>query len=195
MNDFVKRVLERARPTGIHEFTFQSWSVPGKTTSEAVGLLPVPNVDGAKVLARVMDLDHYVGNIAHVVECRTIPDPARAPAVRFYQRIKLPVIGDLHHELAMQRLEGTPGGFEIAAWELLPRETEALSTKVGIRSQYSDGAWLVAPGVVGYALSTCPRREDVGRLKWAAMTTGAEVAASKMIRENIEGMVRWASRG
>lgn len=198
MNEFVRRVLERAKSSGVREYTFHSWSAPGKVTQEACGLLPVPGADAAKILGRVMDVGRYVGNVDHVVECRVVPPPAGAQAspgaVRFYQRIKLPLLGDVHHELVMRRLEGTPGGFEIAAWELLARETEALSPKVGIRSQYSDGAWLVAPGLVGYALSTCPRREDVGLLKWKALTTGAEVAASKMIRENIEGMVRWAGR-
>ena len=196
MNEFMKRVLERASSSGIREWTFKSWSTPGKATSEAVGLLPVPGADATKILGRVMDVDHYVGNVAHVVESRSIPDPAYVPpaAVRFYQRIKVPIIGELHHEIVMRRLAGSPGGFEACAWELLGRETEALSPKVGIRSQYSDGAWLVAPGLVGYALSTCPKRDDVGILKWKALTTGAEVAAGKMIRENIEGMVRWASR-
>lgn len=193
MNDFVRRVLERAKPT-VREYTFSSWSAAGKTTQEALGLLPVAGADAEKVLGRVMDVGRYVGNIDHVVECRAIADPAHQPpgAVRFYQRIKVPLLGELHHELVMRRLE--QGGWRIAAWELLPRETEALSTKVGIRSAYSDGAWLVGPGVVGYALSTSPRREDVGLLKWKALTTGADVAASKMIRENIEGMVRWANR-
>lgn len=196
MNDFVKRVLERATSTGVRDYTFKSWSVPGKATSEAVGVLPVPGADAARVLGRVMDVGRYVGNVDHVVESRAIADPNFQPpaAVRFYQRIKIPILGELHHDLVMRRIEGTPGGWEIAAWELNQRETEALSSKVGIRSQYSDGAWLVAPGLVGYALSSAPRREDVGLLKWKALTSGGEIAAPKMIRENIEAMVRWASR-
>lgn len=196
MNEFVKRVLERARPTGVHEYVFHSWSAPGKVTSEAVGLLPVANADAEKILGRVMDVDHYVGNIAHVAESRSIKDPAYTPpaAVRFYQRVKLPLLGELHQEIVLRRLDDAPGGFQICAWEMLPRETEALSPKVGIRGQYSDGAWMVAPGVVGYALSTCPRREDVGLIKWKALTSGAEVAAGRLIRENIENMVRWAQR-
>lgn len=196
MNDFITRVLERARSGGVHEYVFQSWSAAGKATQEAVGLLPVPGADAEKLLGRVMDVDRYVGNMGHVAESRAIPDPAYTPptSVRFYQRVKLPLLGELHQEIVLRRLEGAPGGFQIAVWEMLPRETEALSPKVGIRSQYSDGAWMVAPGLVGYALSTCPRREDVGLLRWKALTTGAEVAASRMIRENIENMVRWAAR-
>jgi hypothetical protein len=194
MNAFITRVLEKVTSAGIREYTFKSWSVPGKVTSEAVGLLPVPGADAEKILGRVMDVGRYVGNVDHVVESRAIADPryVMPKAVRFYQRVKLPLLGDVHQELVLERIQAS--GFEIAVWELLAKETEALSAKVGIRSAYSDGGWLVAPGVVGYALSTCPKREDVGLLKWKALTTGAEVAASKLIRENIEGMVRWANR-
>lgn len=195
-SEFVQRVLRHVTSSGVRDYVFRHWSAPGKVTDEAVGVLPVPGADPERVLARVMDVDHYVGNVAHVVECRSIPDPAHTPpqAVRFYQRVKLPLLGDVHHELVMERLAGQHAGFEVAAWRLLGPETEKLSAKVGIRSQYSDGAWLVAPGLVGYALSTAPRRDDVGFIKWKALTTGAEVAASRLIRENIEGMARWTAR-
>ena len=198
-NQFVERVLQRVRADGVRAYEFHHWSLPGKVTEETVGLLPVPDLDPEALLARVLDVNHYVGNVDHVVECRSVADPAIEPtaapgAVRFYQRIKVPLLGDVHHELVLRRLEGAPGGFQIAAWEMLERETEALPAKRGIRSAYNDGAWLVAPGLVGYALSSCPRREDVGLLKWKAMTSGAEMAASRMIRENIEGMVRWSKR-
>ncbi len=92
----------------------------------------------------------------------------------------------------MLSLDGEHAGYQIASWRLLEEETAALSGKMAIRSQYSDGAWLVAPGVVAYALSSAPRREDVGFIKWKALTTGADVAAAKVIRENIAAMARWA---
>jgi hypothetical protein len=140
-------------------------------------------------------VDHYVGNVAHVTECRAIADPAYTPPakVRFYQRIKIPLLGEIHHELVLE-MAGTHGGFEVAAWSMLERETEKLSTRVGMRSQYSDGAWLAMPGLVAYAFSSAPRREDVGFLKWKAMTAGADVAAPKVLRENIDGTARWAAR-
>jgi hypothetical protein len=141
-----------------------------------------------------MDVDHYKGSIPHVVECRSIADPRFTPPekVRFYQRVNIPIIGDIHHELALSLL-GERNGYQIAAWQMLDRETEALSGKQAIRSGYNEGAWLVAPGVVGYALSSAPRREDVGFIKWKALTAGADVAASKVIRDNIASMARWAS--
>jgi hypothetical protein len=112
---------------------------------------------------------------------------------RFYQRIKVPVIGSVHHELVLIRA-GQVDDYEVAYWYMLEEETKALGKKKGFRSQYNDGAWLIKPGVVGYALSSAPIREDVGFLKWKALTIGADVAVSKVIRDNIEGMSRWAVR-
>ena len=48
--------------------------------------------------------------------------------------------------------------------------------------------------VVGYALASAPKKQDVGRLKFAALTKGADAAASKVLKANIEGMARWAAR-
>ncbi|MBI4955096.1 MAG: hypothetical protein HY908_23945 [Myxococcales bacterium] len=192
---FLARVMQHVRSTGVTSYQFAHWPVPGKPTDEGVGLLPVPGIDAERLIARVLDVDHYVGNLNHVVECRTVADAALAArkVVRFYQRIKIPMLGDVHHELAFERLPVT-NGFEVAAWHLLDKETAALSAKAAARSQYCDGAWLVAPGLIGYALSSAPRREDVGFLKWKALTTGADVAASKVVRENIECMARWAGK-
>jgi hypothetical protein len=196
LNPFLTRVMQRmpAAGAGVSDYVFKHWSAPGKVTDEALGVLAVPGVDVEKFLARVMDLGAYVGPIPHVVESRIVPDPAHTPprAARFYQRVKIPLLGDVHQELVIER-KGAHAGWEIAAWTMLERETAALS-KDAIRGQYNDGAWLVAPGVVGYALSSAPRRDDVGFLKWKALTTGADVAASKVIRDNIAAMARWASR-
>src|SRR6185503_14229452 len=97
----------------------------------------------------VMDVDHYVGPIPHVTESRAIADPRYVlpEKVRFYQRVNIPILGEIHQQ--------------VAAWHLCAPETEALSPKKAIRAQYSDGAWLVAPGVVGYALTSAPKRDDV----------------------------------
>ncbi len=194
---FLKRVLEQvpSHGTGITDWVFKRWSVPGKVTEETVGLLPVPGVDAKKFLARVMDVGHYTGPIPHVSESRAVADPAYLPPEkqRFYQRVKIPLLGEVHQECVLEML-GEVGGYEVAAWHMLERETEALSPKQGIRGQYSDGAWMVAPGVVGYALSSAPRRDDVGFLKWKALTTGADVAAAKVIRGNIAAMAAWAAK-
>ncbi len=197
-NAFLGRLLERLPPggKGVTDYQFKSWTPPGKPTAEALGLLPVPGVDATRLLAKVMDVDKYKGAIPHVVESRSIKDPRFVPPekVRFYQRVKIPIIGDVHQELVLS-LVGERAGYQVAVWQLLDKETEALSGKEAIRSAYSEGAWVVAPGVVGYALSSAPRREDVGFIKWKALTTGADVAASKVIRDNIAAMARWAGQG
>ena len=55
-------------------------------------------------------------------------------------------------------------------------------------------AQVAAPGRLGYALGSAPRRDDVGFLKFKAMTAGADAAATRVLRANIEGLGRWAAR-
>lgn len=194
-SEFLKRVFEKVPQGTVSSFFFKSWKVPGKPTEEGVGILPVSGADPEKLLARVMDVDHYLGNIDHVVQCRGIADPRFEPPgqVRFYQRIKIPLLGAVQHELVLTDA-GEHQGYRVATWQMLRPETAGLNPKEGARSQYSDGAWLVAPGVVGYALSSAPRRSDVGFLKWKALTKGADVGAATVLKGNIEGMARWAAR-
>ena len=177
-------------------FEFSSWEQAGKATQEGVGVLKVPPVDVERVAARVMDVDHYTGNIAHVEECRAIVDKAWLPpkAVRFYQRINVPMLSRIHHELVLTD-QGERNGWRVLAWHMLEAPTGALSNAQAARSAYSDGAWLIRPDAVGYALSSAPQRDDVGRLKFAALTKGADAAAAKVVKANIEGMVAWARRG
>lgn len=192
---FVERVLQHLPPRPPAAFTFAHWSHAGRPTDEGFGLMPIPGLDPDRVLDAVMDVDHYVGNVEHVAACRSIPDPRFPPPdrVRFYQRIDVPVLGSIHHELVLHRV-GERSGYHVAAWDVLRAETDALSPKVALRSDYNHGAWFAAPGVLGYALGSAPKREDVGFLKWKALTSGADAAASRVVKANIEGMARWAAR-
>lgn len=190
---FVERVFQHLPPNPPADWEFWHWKHAGRPTDEGVGMLPVAGVDPDKFIAAVLDVDHYVGNVEHVSVCRAIPDPRFAGAVRFYQKIDLPMLGNVHHELLLHDL-GTRNGYRVAAWTVLRDETDKLSTKDGFRSDYNHGAWLVAPGRVAYALGSAPKRSDVGMLKWTALTTGADLAASRVVRSNIEGMARWAAR-
>ena len=188
---FVDRVFSNLPAVG-GRFTFKSWAQAGKATREGVGILPA-NVDVDALAKRIMSVDHYAGNIEFVAENRTIPDAACDPpqSVRFYQRVKLPIIGSIHHELVMEDL-GERDGWRVLAWYQHPA-SDALDKRIGARSQYNDGAWLLRPDAVGYALSSAPRKEDVGRLKYTAMTKGADAGAAKVVQSNIEGMIRWAA--
>ena len=192
---FVERVLSRLPTTPPSSFTWSAWKHDGRPTQEGFGIMPVPGVDPTTFLAAVMDIDAYVGNVDHVAVCRSIPDARYTPpsAVRFYQKVQVPMLGAVHHELVLHDM-GERGGYRIAAWSLLGPETDALSSKEGFRSDYNNGCWLIADGVLGYALASAPKRGDVGRLKWAALTKGADVAATKVVKANIEGMARWAAR-
>ena len=191
------RVFQRVpAPSSVSSYQIHHWPQSGKPTEEAVGVLPVPGVDAEKLIARVMDVDNYVGNVPHVIESRSIQDPRfdGKSQIRFYQRVKIPVLGAIHYELVLKD-GGERQGYRIAYWDFLEKETNALSSKKAARSQYNQGAWLVGDGVVAYALSSAPRRDDVGRLKFAALTKGADVAAAKVLRDNIEGMAAWSRRG
>ena len=192
---FLERVVPHFPATPPTTFTFKHWPFGGRPTEEAFALMPVPGADPERIVAAIMDLDHYTGNIDHVVESRTIADPRFLPPdhVRFYQRVNLPLLGAVHLELALHR-RGVLHGYSIVAWELLQAETDRLDPKLGFRSDYNLGAWILAPGVVGYCLASAPKRADVGFIKWKALTTGADVAAPAVLKGNIEGMARWAAR-
>jgi len=192
---FVTRVLARLPRTTPSDFEFQSWKHADLPTNEGFGIGPVPGLDPARLADAVMDLDHYVGNVEHVAESRTIADDRfTAPdAVRFYQRVDIPMLGAVQQELVIRRF-GEREGFTVIAWELLKPETDALNPKRGFRSDVNRGAWFAKPGVLGYALGSAPKRGDVGFIKWKALTKGADAAASRVIKGNILGMARWASR-
>lgn len=192
---FVERILKQLPAAPPAAFTFKHWPHGGRPTAEGFALMPIPGAEPEKIIAAVMDVDHYVGNIDHVAECRAIADARfQAPDhVRFYQRINLPMLGAVHHELVLHRL-GTKSGYTLAAWEILKPETDKLDGKKAFRSDYNNGVWLAAPGVVGYCLGSAPKREDVGFLKWTALTTGADAAAPAVLKGNIEGMARWAAK-
>lgn len=192
---FLARVFAHLPASPPSPYHFDRWNHGGRATDEALGLLSVPGVDPLALIAAVLDVDHYVGNVEHVAVSRSIPDPRFPPPdrIRFYQKVDVPLLGGVHHELVMYRL-GERQGYALAGWDLLKPETDALSPKEAYRSDTSQGAWLAAPGVIGYALSSVPKRDDVGFLKWKALTAGADAAASRVVRANIEGMARWAAR-
>lgn len=192
---FLDRVFANL-PTAARRFEFKAWKQAGRSTAEGVGVLPASAVDIDAVAQRVMDVDHYVGNVDHVVECRAVSDVRFTPPqrVRFYQRIKVPVLAEVQHELVLED-RGDRDGWRVLAWYQLDPETAALGKKQGARSEYNVGAWLVRSDRLAYALCSAPRKQDVGRLKYAALTKGADAGAARIVQGNIEGMLRWSKRG
>ena len=195
-DSFLDRVFAKlpALSPGANEFA--SWTFAGRPTNEGVGVVSTPGLDIERMAARVMDVGHYVGNVDYVVECHVIPDAAyTAPkAVRFYQRVKVPVLAEIQMELVLTD-HGVRDGWRVLAWHQLDTQTAALDTKKGARSEYNVGAWLLKPDRVAYALSSSPRKDDVGRLKFAALTKGADAGASSLVRASVSGMVAWSKRG
>jgi hypothetical protein len=190
---FVQRVLTRMPATPPREFRFQSWKHAGRPTEEGFGLCPVAGAEPERLLAAIWDVDRYVGNIEHVSISRSVPDDRYGlpDAIRFYQKVDIPLLGAVQQDLVLHRM-GTHQGYEVAAWSLNKPATDKLSARDGFRSDYNMGAWFCAPGVVGYALSSAPKRGDVGFLKWKALTRGADAAAGRVIKANIQGMAAWA---
>jgi hypothetical protein len=193
--NFVDRVMQRLPSGGPKDYDFFSWSHGGRPTREGFGIMRIPGVDPGKVIDAVMDVDHYVGNVGHVDECRTIEDERfdGREHVRFFQRVNIPLLGKIQQELVLHRLEARDG-YQLAAWSLLEKETNALDPRNGFRTDYSVGGWIVAKDVIGYALCTAPKRKDVGFLKFKAMTKGADVAAKQVIQANLKIMAKWAGK-
>lgn len=190
-NAFLDRVFSNLPRAGAR-FEFNAWRHAGRPTSEGVGILPMSGVDVEAVAARVMDVGNYVGNIDYVVQGRVTGNDGPG-TVRFYQKIKVPVLAEIQMHLKLTD-HGERDGWRVLAWDQLEAETAALNPKQGARSAYNVGAWLIKPDAVGYALSSAPRKEDVGRLKFAALTKGADAGAAQVVKANIEGMVRWSKR-
>jgi hypothetical protein len=197
VREFLGRVLEKIPDsgTGVSGYQFWHWEWEGKPTHEAIGLKAIPGVDPNQLIARVMDVDHYKGNLAHVEACRFEQDPAFTPPekVRFFQLISVPAVAKVQQELMLVDA-GTVKGYRVAYWYLLKDKTKSLDQKVAARSDFNIGAWLVAPGVVGYALSSWPKRDDVNALQWLSLTSGANALAKKVVEGNIDGMAAWAKK-
>jgi hypothetical protein len=196
VREFLDRVLDKIPEdaTGVTGYQFDHWEWDGRPTHEVFGLKAIPDVDPEKLIARVMDVDGYEGHIAHVEVSRSEEDSSFVPPekVRFFQTIRVPRIATIQHELVLVDA-GTFKGYRLVYWYLLKDGTDALDPSEGARGDFNIGAWIVAPGVVGYALSSWPRREDVNALQWATLTSGADALAKTVVEGNINGMAAWAS--
>ncbi len=193
VREFLDRVMEKLPEGGggVSGYQFHHWKREGKPTEEAVGVKAGDGIDPDQLIARVMDVDKYRGNIAHVETCRAEQDPAfaRPEKVRFFQVIRVPQVARVQQDLALVDA-GTIKGYRVVYWYLL--KDKALDPKTAARSDYNIGAWFAAPGAVGYALSSWPKREDVNAIQWVSLTSGANALAKGIVEGNIDGMAKWA---
>ena len=192
---FLDRVFANLPGVRGADLNFKAWRHSGRPTSEGVGVLGMPGIDVDKLAATIMNVGEYQGNIAYVEECRVIADPkyVSPTAARFYQRVKVPMLAQIQMELVITDF-GERDGWRVLAWHQLDAETEGLNARTAARSDYNVGAWLLKSDAVAYALSSAPKKSDVGRLKFAALTRGADASATQVVKANIKGMVAWSRR-
>lgn len=191
--EFLDRVFEHLPDlAGSDRFNYKSWTYAKRPTSEGVGWLPVA-IDVDAMVSRILDVEAYPRNIRYVKATQIIERRSDTDFT-YLQQIDLPVLGGLQTTLVLTDV-GERDGYRTVWWHQDDAATEALNTKSGgARTQYNHGAWLLKPDEVVYALSSAPVKSDVGSLKFAVMTKGAEVTAAEVLKSNIEGMVAWSKR-
>jgi len=176
-----------------HKFSHASWRFENRPTSEAVGLLPASGTDVELMVQHILDVEAYPDNVRYV-EAIDVIERRSDDDVTYVQHMNLPLIGRIQVQINLSDY-GVRDGYRIVAWDQDDEATAALDKKRGARTAYNLGAWLLTEDCVGYALSSAPLKSDVGTLKYMAMTKGADVTASEVLKLNIEGMIAWAHRG
>jgi hypothetical protein len=176
---------------GRDRFNHKSWQSENRPTSEGVGIVPGLEVDVDSVVAHVLDVENYPGNVKYV-ESTEMVDHRSDTDFTYIQRMNLPVLGRIQVQIHLADY-GERDGYRVVAWDQDDAGTGALDKKRGARTAYNLGAWLIEPDAVAYALSSAPLKSDVGTLKFFAMTKGANATAGEVLRTNIEGMVAWSA--
>ena len=192
LEDFLSRVNEHLPGLSRDKFSNDSWRYQDRPTSEGLGLKPGVSVDPEKVVACILDVEAYKENVKYVEEV-TVTERGDNYVI-YTQKVKLPVLGGLQFSIKLEDL-GEIDGYRVVGWNQDDARTEALDKKHGgARTEYNLGAWLVKPDEVAYALSAVPLKKDVGSLKYAVMTKGADATASSVLSDNIDAMIEWANR-
>lgn len=190
--EFLGRVMEHLKDMPRDKYSNTSWRYEGRPTGEGVGLKPGVELDVDKVVQRVLDVENYADNIKFVESC-TISNKISDSEIVYVQRMKLPVIGKVQVSLHIEDL-GERDGYRVVAWDQDDPGTMALDKHQGIRTEYNLGAWLIKTDELAFALSSAPIKKDVGSLKYALMTKGADATSGTAISTNIDAMVAWSHR-
>jgi hypothetical protein len=188
---FLDRVWSHLDGLEQGRFSVQSWRFDRRPTSEAVGGMPA-DVDVEAMVGCILDVPGYLKNVRYVDDIDVREE--RGPGdVTYLQRVNLPALGKVQTVLRLTDV-GEREGYRVVLWEQDEHATAALDKKQGARTAYNLGGWLLKPDRVLYALSSAPVKEDVGSLKFAVMTKGADAIAGETLKGNIEGMLAWAKR-
>lgn len=192
IDEFLSRVMEHLPDMKRDKFSSVSWRYEGRPTGEGLGLKPRVDVDPEAVVARILNVAEYPGNVQYVEA--TIVDKQTKKSVTYTQKMKLPAIGGIQVVLTMKDL-GTRDGYRVVAWQQDDSATAELDKKDGgARTEYNLGAWLVKDDEVAYALSAAPLKKDVGSIKYALMTKGADATTGTVLSTNIDSMIAWSQR-
>lgn len=192
LEEFLTRVNEHLPSLSRDKFSSESWRYQDRPTSEGLGLMPGVSVDPENVVAHILDVEAYPANVKYVED--TIVSERGDNYVIYTQKVKLPVFGGLQFVIKLEDL-GERDGYRVVGWSQIDDATEALDKKNGgARTEYNLGAWLVKADEIAYALSAVPVKKDVGSLKYAVMTKGADATASSVLSDNIQAMIEWSAR-
>lgn len=193
LDAFLGRVMERLPTLSRDKFSTTSWRFEGRPTSEGLGLKPGLDLDVDKVAACILNVEAYPQNMKFVESCQITNQIGDSDFI-YTQKMKLPALGGVQVSLHMEDL-GERDGYRVVAWDQDDAGTQALNPKQGgARTQYSLGAWLIKPDELAYALSSAPLKEDVGSIKFAIMTKGADATAGTALSTTIDAMIAWSKR-
>ena len=192
-DSFLDRVFEHIPDLSREKFNYTSWRFEKRPTGEGVALVPESDVDVEKIIACILNVEAYPQNVRYV-ESTEVLQRRSDTDFTYVQKLDLPLLGGIQTAINLADY-GERDGYRIVAWDQNDEATEALDKKKGgARTQYNLGAWLVKPNEVLYSLSSAPRKADVGSLKFAVMTKGADATAGEVLKSNIDGMVAWSRK-
>lgn len=187
---FLDRVFPHVANLGREHYNSTTWRFENRPTSEGVGLKPHADVDIEAMVTHICDVEGYPEHVRYV-EAVDLIERRSDTDVTYVQHMNLPVIGRIQVQIHLTDY-GVRDGWRVVAWDQDDEATAALDKKRGARTAYNLGAWLLAEDAVAYALSSAPLKSDMNALKYMAMTKGADATAGEVMRQNIDGMVRWA---
>lgn len=188
--EFLDRVFPHIDDLDDERFNAVTWRYQKRPTSEGVGLMPHPGTDIDAMVGCILDVEGYPANVRYVEQIEVM-DRESDSEVTYIQRMNLPLIGRIQVQIQLADY-GEMDGLRVVAWQQDDEATAALDKKQGARTAYNLGAWLMRDDAVLYALSSAPQKSDLGTLKYMAMTKGADAGAGEVIRQNIDGMIKWA---
>ncbi len=189
--EVLDRIFEHIGSLNPDKYSYASWKYANRPTGEGVGQSPKA-VDVDTMVDCILNVEAYADNVRFVEGCEILQKDSDTEFT-YIQRMSLPLLGKVQTVLHIADY-GEMNGYRVVAWNQDDERTMALDKKNGFRTEYNLGGWLLKEDAVAYALSSCPVKKDVGSIKFAIMTKGADTTASQVVQQNIDAMVAWSER-